>query len=114
MSKQTNTKKGNAVIGFILVIAFVWGASSLFTDEKPYSNQYEQSVNNSASLYYSSNEYDTNYSEDDTDYENPYDDGSGHFAGYEWAMENDVSSCGGNSNSFIEGCEEYLSQQEGY
>ena len=45
---------------------------------------------------------------------NPYSIGSGHSAGYEWAQENNVTSCGGNSNSFIEGCEEYLSQQEGY
>jgi len=46
--------------------------------------------------------------------ENPYDEGSGHSAGYEWAEENDVSDCGGNSQSFIEGCEEYLSEQEDY
>jgi hypothetical protein len=45
---------------------------------------------------------------------NPYDDGSGHSAGYEWAQENDPSSCGGNSDSFIEGCQEYLDQQEAY
>jgi hypothetical protein len=44
--------------------------------------------------------------------ENPYTDGSGHFAGWRWAEENGVSRCGGNSSSFIEGCEEYLNQQE--
>lgn len=34
-------------------------------------------------------------------------DCSGHEAGYEWAMENEINDpgdCGGNSNSFIEGC----------
>lgn len=44
--------------------------------------------------------------------ENPYNAGSGHSAGFEWAEENDVSSCSGNSQSFIEGCEEYLSQRD--
>lgn len=43
---------------------------------------------------------------------NPYSDGSGHYAGFEWAKNKSVSSCGGKSNSFIGGCEEYLSQIE--
>lgn len=35
-------------------------------------------------------------------------DCSGHEAGYEWAERNDITDpddCGGNSNSFIEGCQ---------
>jgi hypothetical protein len=45
---------------------------------------------------------------------NGYDcteDCSGHEAGYNWAEENDIydeSDCGGNSNSFIEGCISYV------
>lgn len=42
------------------------------------------------------------------------DDCSGHEAGYNWAEENgidDPSDCGGNSNSFIEGCESYAEEQ---
>lgn len=38
------------------------------------------------------------------------EDCSGHDAGYQWAQENeieDAGDCGGNSNSFIEGCEAY-------
>lgn len=38
-------------------------------------------------------------------------DCSGHDAGYAWAEENgieDASDCGGNSQSFIEGCEAYV------
>ena len=46
--------------------------------------------------------------------ENPYAPGSGHYAGFEWAERNDAGSCGGNSSSFIEGCEEYLRQSEAY
>lgn len=56
--------------------------------------------------------------------QNPYEIGTGHYAGYEWAKKNfddwvseyaetgKVRSCGGNSESFIEGCEEYLEQRE--
>lgn len=49
---------------------------------------------------------------------NGYDctvDCSGHEAGYDWAEENgitDPDDCGGNSNSFIEGCESYAEEQE--
>jgi len=42
--------------------------------------------------------------------ENPFADGSGHHAGFEWAQTNNPSSCGGNSQSFIEGCQEYQRQ----
>lgn len=41
------------------------------------------------------------------------DDCSGHNAGYEWAEEkgiSDPSDCGGNSSSFIEGCEAYANE----
>lgn len=41
-------------------------------------------------------------------------DCSGHEAGYQWAEDNgidDPSDCGGNSNSFIEGCEAYAEEQ---
>lgn len=40
-------------------------------------------------------------------------DCSGHEAGYEWAEENDIDDpddCGGNSQSFIEGCREYAEE----
>lgn len=46
--------------------------------------------------------------------ENPYEEDSGHYAGFEWAQENSAGSCGGNSDSFIEGCEEYQSQEDKY
>lgn len=42
--------------------------------------------------------------------ESPYSDGTGHDAGFQWAEEKgitDPSDCGGDSDSFIEGCEEY-------
>ena len=42
-------------------------------------------------------------------------DCSGHEAGYQWAEENgitDPDNCGGNSNSFIEGCQSYAEEQQ--
>lgn len=42
------------------------------------------------------------------------EDCSGHEAGYEWAEENgidDPDDCGGNSDSFIEGCQAYAEEQ---
>jgi len=41
------------------------------------------------------------------------EDCSGHEAGYEWAEENgvtDADDCGGNSDSFIEGCQAYVEE----
>jgi hypothetical protein len=41
--------------------------------------------------------------------ENPYGDGSGHSAGYNWAQENG-GGCNTGKTSFDEGCEEYYRQ----
>lgn len=49
-----------------------------------------------------------------TEPQNPYDEGTGHYAGYEWAETNNPGSCGGRSQSFIEGCEEYHHQESEY
>lgn len=48
-----------------------------------------------------------------TEPENPYSEGSGHYAGYEWA-ESHGGSCNGRSQSFNEGCEEYEQQESEY
>ena len=45
---------------------------------------------------------------------NPYQDDGGHDAGFNWAEENNPSGCDGNSQSFIEGCEEYFRQLNQY
>jgi len=42
-------------------------------------------------------------------------DCSGHEAGYDWAERNDIEDpddCGGNSNSFIEGCQAWAEEQQ--
>jgi hypothetical protein len=43
------------------------------------------------------------------------EDCSGHEAGYAWAEEHDITDpdqCGGNSESFIEGCRAYAEENE--
>ena len=45
---------------------------------------------------------------------NHYEEDSGHSAGFKWAEQNDPARCGGNSQSFIEGCEEYRRQSSDY
>jgi hypothetical protein len=48
-----------------------------------------------------------------TEPQNPYDEGSGHYAGYEWAAEHS-GTCETGSTSFNEGCDEYDSQEDEY
>lgn len=58
-----------------------------------------------ASYAYSGREYSTPCT----------DDCSGHDAGYAWAEHNSIShpdDCGGNSQSFIDGCEDYGREQQ--
>ena len=97
---KSNRQKGNGIISIIVVIAIIWGIYSLFSDGNTSSNSYS--------------DYNSSYGSDcsNLEPENPYSSGTGHYAGFEWAEDRGVSSCGGNSASFIEGCEEYLSQEE--
>ena len=112
-------EENNNWITWLVVIGLIYGGYSFFNDDKKNESEYAPSSYNTANSFnaynssnYQSHEYNSDYS--DYEPENPYDEGSGHYAGYEWAEENDVDSCGGNSDSFIEGCEEYLAQQEEY
>ena len=99
----------------VIIILFGW----LFN---AYSSKSSSPVMPSTSY-----EGDTYYDEDeevveDPKYESPgleyrgypcTEDCSGHEAGYEWAEENGIESiddCGGNSNSFVEGCYSYVEE----
>jgi hypothetical protein len=44
---------------------------------------------------------------------NPYNNGGGHDAGFNWAAENG-DDCNSNSDSFNEGCAEYFRQLNKY
>jgi hypothetical protein len=48
-----------------------------------------------------------------TEPENPYSEGTGHYAGYKWAEEHG-GNCSTRSTSFNEGCEEYEEQEAEY
>ncbi len=113
--KMKDKNRGSSTIFWsiiVIIIIFILIGSLNSSDEGQVSNTVDYS--NSYSNYSVQNE-DNEYGDNTTiEPENPYNDGTGHSAGYEWAQENNVSSCGGNSNSFIEGCEEYLAQQEEY
>lgn len=73
-----------------------------------------ESSNNYSSDYYQDNNSYTDSTEECIEPENPYWDWWWHDAWYNRAEENGVDSCGWNSDSFIEWCEEYLAQQEDY
>lgn len=62
----------------------------------------------------SSHEEESATSPNCTEPANPYDEGTGHYAGYEWAEKNNPTVCGGSSQSFIEGCEEYERRESEY
>jgi len=57
--------------------------------------------------------YSTSYKHECIPPQNPYNDGTGHYAGFEWAQANS-GTCDGNSESFNEGCEEYYNQEDEY
>lgn len=105
--------RGNVVVGIIIIIAIIWGLSFLFSGKEE-SSSYEPRYDNSSTARdqdYSDYEY-----EEEPQYFGDYectDDCSGHEAGYNWAEENgieDEGDCGGNSNSFIEGCQSYVEE----
>src|SRR5712692_8943025 len=49
-----------------------------------------------------------------TEPENPYSEGTGHYAGYEWAEKHGSGTCSTSSSSFNEGCDEYERQESEY
>jgi len=79
------------------------------------------SSSGSKSSYTPTDSYDTYSTQDDisddvvtSDNWTCTDDCSGHDAGYEWASDHgitDPDDCGGNSDSFIEGCQAYANEQ---
>lgn len=99
-----NDDLGSGWATSIIIGLIIWGAFSYF------HNQAEQKAVVSESAYGTA-EIQSGRLEC-YEPENPYDDGSGHFAGWEWGAEGNY--CDGNSNSFIEGCEEYEAAEEEY
>ena len=98
-------KTGEGEIGVIIVIAFImWGAYSYFGDSKEKTAVMQEHPN-----------YE-NYKETKDclalEPNNTYEEGSGHYAGFQWGEEG--NTCDGNSDSFIQGCEDYETQEAAY
>jgi len=102
-------KKGSIGIIVVIVIGFI---VLLLLSDSGSSNKTSENSSISTS---SDNEEVVNEEETNTFMGNECtSDCSGHEAGYEWAEEKgitDPDDCGGNSNSFIEGCESYAEEQ---
>jgi hypothetical protein len=108
---KIGNNKGNVIVWVTIIIAIIWGLFALFSNDES-SSSYE-SVTDSPTV--ENQYYGNEYAEEPQSF-NGYectDDCSGHEAGYNWAEENgieDEGDCGGNSNSFIEGCQSYVEE----
>lgn len=87
---------------FFIVIILIIGAVWFFSDDE---NNFDSYSDTKGSFL---QREDCSVLEPD----NPYSIESGHYAGFQWGENG--NSCGGNSTSFIDGCEEYLRQLENY
>lgn len=97
---------GELVGGLVFLALLIWGGSSLWGFVFGGSNsEYSDSSYGQPTSFYDSSEYCS-------EPENPFAYGSGHYAGWEWGEQGNY--CDGNSNSFIEGCEEYDQAQMEY
>ena len=100
-----NYKKGEGEIGVLIIIGLlIWGAYAFFGEDEEATAVMQEHPN------YES--YRETKDCSSLEPENPYNEGSGHYAGFEWGENG--NTCGGNSNSFIEGCEDYESQEEAF
>jgi hypothetical protein len=87
-------------VGIAFIALIWWGGSSVWNwafGDSGSSSDYENSYSQPNSFFDSSG--------DCNEPENPYDEGSGHYAGWQWGEEGNY--CSGNSSSFVEGCEDY-------
>ena len=100
-------KKDNGLIIFIVIIALIWGISSLYSSFK--NKKESESVMQEHPNYSS---YKETKDCGTLAPNNPYNEGSGHYAGFECGAGG--NDCGGNSDSFIEGCEDYQTQESAY
>ncbi|MCK5588831.1 MAG: hypothetical protein KAI16_00785 [Candidatus Pacebacteria bacterium] len=125
---NSNTKEGGFVSGFTKpYIAHIPNEQAYNTHSDGYEWAEENNIKDFSDC---NNEYNAGtkaedgcneYVQENSYYTNPTfggygctEDCGGHEAGYDWAEEkgiDDPDDCGGNSNSFIEGC---MSYAEGY
>jgi hypothetical protein len=97
----------NFIIGLVTVTLIAWGAYALY--------QNNQEKNENILIMQEHPNYESYKETKDCSSlapNNPYDEGTGHYAGFEWGLEGNY--CDGNSDSFIEGCQGYETQQAAY
>lgn len=100
--QKLNYKKGEGEIGVLIVIGLlIWGGSAFFSEDDEKTTVMQEHPNYQA--------YEETKDCSTLAPNNPYDEGSGHYAGFLWGEEG--NTCGGNSDSFIEGCEDYARQE---
>lgn len=122
-------RAAGAALVFALLIEGCGGGGSRY-DEYDYAADADDSVENSADearqAVYEERGADSDGTGADASDVGAYDvedsgnyvcteDCSGHEAGFAWAQANDVadaSDCGGNSQSFIEGCEAFAEERQ--
>lgn len=97
------------ISGIILVVWFLSDEKKehLSTPRQQYESYAPQNDQTKITPAYSNSSFSGGYS--------CTTDCSGHEAGYKWAEENgidDPDNCGGNSDSFIEGCHAYADEQQ--
>lgn len=88
-------------IGWIIIIGLIiWWVFHFFS-----GNNEDESYKNNPEVY-------SKETRQCIEPENPYDEWSGHYAGYEWWEQ--WNSCWWNSSSFIEGCEMFEELDEAF
>ena len=105
----------------VLVVTFLWSCSE---KEEITENYSPETVEAAQEMYEAPVEdltedqlEEAQQQEVDAATNNCTGDCSGHQAGYEWAEENSISSesdCDGNSDSFNEGCTNFVDGGSGY
>lgn len=111
---MVNTKKILKISVCVVIAVFF----SVVLTGCGYNNSSTGSDSSSSDTSSTSDQVDSNSDTSSTFHGNTCTgDCSGHEAGYDWAEEQgitDPSDCGGNSNSFIEGCESYAEENGDY
>lgn len=113
------------VVGLLILIWMVWYVWTSVINKEDITENYSPATIESAKEAYQVPAEDltedqldeTQQAEVDEATNNCTGDCSGHQAGYEWAQDNGISSesdCDGNSDSFNEGCVNYVDGGSGY
>lgn len=106
------------IVAFFLLIFLIFNSSSrssIITNNSPVTTTVDYADLPDENIESDQTEKDVNVDFDTSEF-NRYPctvDCSGHEAGYEWAFDKDIDNiddCGGNSNSFIEGCQSYVEE----